>query len=168
MLSMRCTHCNIDKPESEFRPSTLRLNDRKWCRACFGEYERVNWANREGLTREKALASRRSYYQRNKDAQIKRAAIHYRDNIEAYDFWRAKACAKRRGATLFMSREEWDALRRQKTCHWCALELHPSFTHIDHVVPLCEGGQHTAENVVLACANCNMRREWERKTVNRT
>lgn len=63
-----------------------------------------------------------------------------------------------------MTIEEWQEVRAATSCHWCALPLHPSFTNIDHIRPLAFGGQHTKENVVMACANCNMRREWERKS----
>ena len=81
------------------------------------------------------------------------------------DFWRAKARAKKKGATQFMSVEEWESIKASHSCHWCGMGLHLSFTHTDHVIPLCEGGQNTVENVVMSCANCNLKREWERKTI---
>lgn len=72
--------------------------------------------------------------------------------------------ARRRGATQFLSLAEWRALNAVTACHWCSLTLHRSFTHFDHVTPLSLGGQHTADNLVASCANCNMRRAWEMRT----
>jgi 5-methylcytosine-specific restriction endonuclease McrA len=30
--------------------------------------------------------------------------------------------------------------------------------HFDHVIPVCQGGSNTAENVVIACSDCNLRK----------
>lgn len=42
-------------------------------------------------------------------------------------------------------------------CAYCLLpqELLPAKLTIDHVVPLCRGGQHTIDNIVPACSRCN-------------
>ena len=111
-------------------------------------------------------ANRQRFAERYLSTYREKRIATYAANLRLNDFWRARTRARRRGATQFMSLEEWETLRSSKSCHWCGLELHPSFSHMDHVVPLSEGGQHTVENVVLACANCNMRRDWERKTIH--
>ena len=55
-------------------------------------------------------------------------------------------------------------------CHWCGhkglikwpdYNLSPVFTlglTIDHVLPLCRGGTHDLDNLVLACGFCNSSR----------
>src|SRR5262249_37448625 len=88
----------------------------------------------------------------------------YVENLDRVDFSRARTRARKAGATEFMSFEEWTTFRASTQCHWCGLDLHISFRTIDHVRPLVYGGQHTVDNVVASCWNCNMRREWERKT----
>lgn len=138
---MVCIKCNEEKPVTEFYSSLTS------CKLCHNKASKA-WflANKE-----RDQASKREYYE---------------ENIKKFDFWRAKTRAKRLGASSFMSIEEWEIIRSALHCHWCKLELHISFTQVDHIVALCEGGQHTAENVVVACANCNIRREYERRGLN--
>ena len=44
-------------------------------------------------------------------------------------------------------------------CHWCPRILTPLSFTIDHVVPLAENGPDTLDNIVLACLECNQRRD---------
>lgn len=44
--------------------------------------------------------------------------------------------------------------RRQKICG-------PTYPSLDHIVPLSKGGTHAADNVQLACMQCN-RKKWTR------
>lgn len=74
------------------------------------------------------------------------------------------ATLRARGVTQFLSLAEWHALNAVTACHWCGITLHRSFTHFDHVLPVSQGGQHTADNLVASCANCNMSRLWEMRT----
>ncbi|RMH43032.1 MAG: HNH endonuclease [Alphaproteobacteria bacterium] len=46
-------------------------------------------------------------------------------------------------------------LRDEFTCQYCGRKGELTF---DHVVPRCRGGQTTWENVVAACAPCNLRK----------
>lgn len=173
--SVLCRDCHVEKPASAFRASSIRCHERpqlprtqRRCKTCQAAYEkrtRDGRYTREPEKYEARKALQRAYHQVHRERHIELGKEYYRQNIERCDYWRSKSCAKRRGATQFMALEEWETIRRIKQCHWCGVDLHPSFTHMDHVVPLCEGGQHTVENVVAACANCNMKREWERKVV---
>jgi 5-methylcytosine-specific restriction endonuclease McrA len=43
-------------------------------------------------------------------------------------------------------------------CHWCAAETEKKLRHVDHVIPLCEGGEHKAWNLVIACIPCNLKK----------
>lgn len=53
-----------------------------------------------------------------------------------------------------------------KVCMWCGvavtLPVHkryePTMATIEHIVPLCQGGLHSKENVGIACAKCNYSR----------
>jgi hypothetical protein len=103
-------------------------------------------------------------FQQNKEKWGPTRERWYRSNRLRGSFTSARTRARRAGATQFMSLEQWTELRKQTHCHWCSCELKRPFTNVDHIRPLAWGGQHTAENVVLACANCNMEREWHRKT----
>jgi 5-methylcytosine-specific restriction endonuclease McrA len=43
------------------------------------------------------------------------------------------------------------------TCRYCASDCAGNF-HIDHVVPLSRGGKHETQNLAIACASCNVRK----------
>jgi len=86
---------------------------------------------------------------------------YHRDKPRYFNYKAAKSRAKRQGVTEFLSLAEWKVLEMGTNCCWCGMLLERSFANIDHVLPLSEGGQHTAANLVLACANCNQRRRWE-------
>lgn len=49
-------------------------------------------------------------------------------------------------------------------CRYCGRELEekgewPLFPTLDHVVPRAQGGEHTVENLVVACQPCNQRKK---------
>lgn len=49
--------------------------------------------------------------------------------------------------------------RDHATCYLCNQgPLDPTDIHIDHDIPLSRGGTHTADNVHVACTNCNLRK----------
>lgn len=49
-----------------------------------------------------------------------------------------------------------EVLRRDHyTCQYCGSSKHLT---LDHVIPLSKGGQHTWDNVVTACEQCNQRK----------
>lgn len=46
-------------------------------------------------------------------------------------------------------------------CRYCSRRVHkrrrgPGRLHLDHVVPFSEGGKATPDNIVVACARCNL------------
>lgn len=42
------------------------------------------------------------------------------------------------------------------TCKYCGRQSDAVPLHIDHVVPVCEGGTNDIENLITACADCNL------------
>lgn len=49
-------------------------------------------------------------------------------------------------------------LRDKSTCWLCNKHCEPNEIHLDHVIPLALGGPHTADNIRVACAQCNIRK----------
>lgn len=52
-------------------------------------------------------------------------------------------------------------------CHWCNVELttplaaggvRPTDATVEHIIPLCDGGDHGLHNITAACAKCNYSR----------
>ncbi len=48
--------------------------------------------------------------------------------------------------------------RDQYTCQYCGAQPGKSQLTLDHVVPRSRGGEHTWDNVVTACVQCNQRK----------
>jgi hypothetical protein len=46
-------------------------------------------------------------------------------------------------------------LRADLRCTWCAIRTKIGKRHVDHVIPLRDGGTDDTENLVLACEACN-------------
>lgn len=54
-------------------------------------------------------------------------------------------------------RRRQDIARRDRwLCRYCGTGLGPF--HVDHVVPISQGGSNSARNLVLACDTCNTRK----------
>lgn len=162
---MICKLCNVEKEEAAFCPNERRRLSHR-CNACMNSQQRKRLKEiRESdpAAWEKFRVANRASHHRNKHKYKARQVRHYLENHDRYMFYKTKAFAKKRGATEFLTFAEWKLLRSRTECHWCAMTLHQSFTNVDHIVPLCEGGQHTLDNLALSCANCNLRREWMRK-----
>ena len=43
-----------------------------------------------------------------------------------------------------------------KNCYWCNTKLNKNNTHLDHLMPLSKGGEHTLSNLVISCRKCNL------------
>lgn len=51
-------------------------------------------------------------------------------------------------------------LCQDKKCAWCKnpIGLHTQYTHVDHIIPLFQGGNNHPDNLVLSCSMCNKRK----------
>jgi HNH endonuclease. len=69
----------------------------------------------------------------------------------------AKRKALERGAVV-IERINYDAiLRRDRMhCHICRRKVTLNDLHFDHVMPLARGGTHTADNIAVSHARCNL------------
>ena len=51
-------------------------------------------------------------------------------------------------------------LRARGCCTWCGLRVRRDRQQVDHVTPRCDGGGASLDNLVLACAACNLDRRF--------
>lgn len=83
---------------------------------------------------------------------------------------RLKSVGRRAATRRKISPREIERMltRQRWICSYCPVDLHFGY-HLDHVVPLSRGGQHTIGNIVAACPSCNCSKkdlllvEWHRK-----
>lgn len=52
------------------------------------------------------------------------------------------------------------------TCRYCGRQSDVVQLHVDHVIPVCQGGTNDPENLVAACADCNLGKSG--KTINQS
>lgn len=54
-------------------------------------------------------------------------------------------------------------LTQKGKCHYCGCDMHlsfadkfkPEYATVDHIIPRCQGGTKSSDNVVASCARCN-------------
>lgn len=74
----------------------------------------------------------------------------------------AKRRARMKGVRYETVDRETIIRRDDSTCYLCGKKCEASEIHLDHIVPLALGGSHTADNLGVACAECNM---WKGATL---
>lgn len=74
---------------------------------------------------------------------------------------RRAAAANARRAQRGFSRADVRAQARKQEglCWWCGADLDGKVWHVDHLVPLSRGGPNTKDNIVIACAECNLKKQ---------
>lgn len=116
--------------------------------------------------REKSKLEDQAYYQRNRDKILAKgrqrdrsayARQTYLNNKELYKAHAKLRKARLRGATIgepIYRSVVWE--RDGGVCGICFTEADPRQWHLDHIVPLSKGGQHTYANVQVAHPSCNL------------
>ena len=97
------------------------------------------------------------FYRKNKNAKA-------RENREYY----AEKCRKRRASIISSSDgtitlEFLENLKQKQNCKcfYCECDLNfdiKQSVHLDHVIPLSNGGVHSSTNVVWSCVDCNLKK----------
>jgi 5-methylcytosine-specific restriction endonuclease McrA len=44
------------------------------------------------------------------------------------------------------------------SCHYCSRKTTPRNRHLDHKIPVEQGGQNTQDNLLVSCKQCNTRK----------
>lgn len=57
--------------------------------------------------------------------------------------------------------------RDGRRCHWCGVTGVDVDWELDHLQAWSEGGEHTVENLVMACHPCNWQRGLDLRRANR-
>lgn len=179
-----CTRCSVEKSLDDFSPKKgYRLGRDAQCKPCINVY--VRSVRHKYRTPESHAADMRRWRQENPEAaraldkrkrennpervsELKRASYekkpeHYAatsaawrlanpDRVESYH-------AKRRGAT---HSERLDRLtvweRDGGICGICQEPADPDNWHLDHVIPLSRGGDHTFANTQVSHPRCNLKK----------
>lgn len=169
----RCSHCKKEKPITEFSKRSASKDGLSYtCKACERE------TSKRSYKRRKEQRKRQRYYREHREEILQRSHENYMANREARLAFhkeyrvrnpgvlrRAEARRRKRlkeAESDGVSREEIikrDSVGGVAICQICGKPI-LKFTdlHIDHIVPLGEGGSDTADNKRVVHKSCNLRR----------
>lgn len=110
--------------------------------------------------RNKRLIQSKEWSENNKSRQMKNISRWQKENSEkvrAYksNYKHARRAKESLGAT-WKDVQAWK-LSQDKVCYWCGESCLNEY-HVDHYIPLSKGGDHSLENIVIACPRCNLRK----------
>ena len=143
MIKKRCSKCDLPKDITEFSKAKYGKNGlRSQCKASGKKWYEAN--------PEKIAARHKKYSQTEagkasiKKNRQKRRALKIGADCENFnpvevlerDGYRCQACGKK-------TRPDFN-------------QWHPLYPHLDHIVPLSKGGEHTKQNTQCLCRECNL------------
>jgi 5-methylcytosine-specific restriction endonuclease McrA len=108
---------------------------------------------------DRVVAYHRSGYERNKTAIIERGRQWLVDHPDIRRSYTRNRRARLRNAPGTHTAADVAAIRAAQgnRCFWCGEPLGRSY-HVDHYIPLSKGGSNWPENLDVACARCNERK----------
>lgn len=154
--SRRCKACACAASRAWARenPERVRARTREW-RKENPERHRASEARYRERNRDAILARQADYRQANREMLRARGREYVRNNLDrANAAWHRRHARKMGATTETFSREEiWQ--RDGGVCHICGKLCDPGNWHMDHIVPLSDGGEHSRRNVSVSHPRCN-------------
>lgn len=103
------------------------------------------------------------YYLNNRDRLLAKCSAYAKANPERYLAHTNKRRAYKQNASvgdtqLIIAWEKRWKSKPTATCYWCQKPFPSKPCHSDHIVPLCNGGPHSIENLCISCPSCNLRK----------
>lgn len=159
-----CVHCKQEKPDNEFYNDKQKKTGKKpRCKPCDGlsrdkekrrKYEREYWSgDRAAKKRAQVLAS----HYRNVE-HYKKVRRQYLDT-EAGKAKHRQYSAERRARLKNAFVEVVDFLEKYNEqnglCYLCGVFFEMKDMEGDHIHPIAKGGEHSRENIAMACVYCN-------------
>ena len=119
-----------------------RIEHNREYRASHLDEEKVNYAR---------------YYSEHRAAYIARAAAWGRAHPDEHRARTNRYRARKYAAPGTHTKADIAAQRTRQhgKCYWCGENVGRHY-HVDHVIPISKGGSNGPENIVIACAPCNL------------
>ena len=181
-----CTKCGETRPLERFELRSDTGRRRTVCRSCItaqqkaaAERKGVNynrrsyWANREQRLADNKVwrdanktyiaAHNKAWREAHEDKQREYIREWREANRDRLSHYNAKRRAIEASGEVILRSEVYK--RRGGKCGICRKRVAPDNFHVDHIVPLNRGGEHSYRNVQLAHPSCNSRKRdrfpWE-------
>lgn len=175
-LLKKCSSCRTGKPVEEFAVDKTRADGRySWCRKCYREYAKTKRAQTKNeaaeygvkrcgrckkirhvtqFTTNKANPDGRYSYCRACARKVRRK--RYKKDPEPFKDAAVKRKAKVKGAKVETVTRRKIRERDNGMCQICLLPVTYEDMHLDHVVPISKGGEHSYANTQTTHATCNL------------
>jgi 5-methylcytosine-specific restriction endonuclease McrA len=103
------------------------------------------------------LARKRAYYSANREAVLERQRAYYVTHLDVSRAAGQRRRTRKKANGGDFSSKELRAMRIAQAgiCAYCQRQHDPDVLHIDHIIPIAQGGPHQASNICLACSRCN-------------
>jgi 5-methylcytosine-specific restriction endonuclease McrA len=109
-------------------------------------------AKYRGKFPERRKSSNYNYRIQNSDKEKTRKRNYALENPETIRMAAARRRAKLAGSRSYLIIKKDLRKLKSNSCFYCGGQS----AHIDHVIPISKGGQHSIGNLVAACAFCNI------------
>jgi 5-methylcytosine-specific restriction endonuclease McrA len=172
-LAYVCKTCRRDQERRRFEEKGDEIRAKERARYAIGGKERQRrWQKKNeahclvyrkqyrAAHRSEHAAQMRHWREANPDeyrAAKDRYAQRHPDMLRAS--WRRRRCRKRNAPGSHTGHDVVAQHKRQRgRCYWCQTKVGAEY-HVDHVTPLVLGGSNGPENLVIACARCNLSKQ---------
>ena len=161
MGTKKCTRCGETKDVSAFYKDT-RARDglQSYCNACNAQWHQEHSEQAKEYRADHPYLNKRAckkYYAANAEREQQRVSRWMNEHPENHRAADARRRARKRQAGGTHTAED---IKRQISvqkgkCWWCNKPCSDDY-HVDHLIPLAQGGHNNPSNIVIACPRCNL------------
>ena len=171
-----CSRCKLSLSLDDFgKNKSLADGLQRECKLCYNAKMKDYYKNNSEIIK----ARTKKYFEANRDELNQKRLVYRQNHLEKElansKKWhennpiKSKAIksanrAKRQLAKIFQITDKEISQLYKANCFYCQTA---KANHLDHVIPLARGGNHSIGNLVGACAKCNLQKnsktvmEWK-------
>jgi len=166
-IAWRKVHPEYLKKWRKANPEKARISDAKYRKA--HPEKRSVACNKWKKAHPEKVKANYAKWKKDNSEQVKANNLAWRkahpERIKA--LWRAwrKANPDKVRSAVALRRATCEKVERtilfrrdEGRCHLCGKKVKINGWHLDHIVPLSKGGEHSYRNVAVACPRCNMQK----------
>lgn len=145
------------KERVRVRAEGMREELRDYMRSYYAENKDL-WEARHALKRDEILAGMRDRYQEKREAERERNRRYFAEHPERARVGASTRRARRRERFVENVSPLVVLERDDGVCGICGEDVDPTHFHVDHILPLSRGGEHSYANTQPAHPVCNQRK----------
>ncbi len=174
MIRKRCSKCGKTKSLASFSKDRQSKDGlRSYCRLCSATYY-ADWYSKHAEAQRAYTANyRKTHRNWKRVANAKWAKANPEKMRIAITRWRrahpdkeqdrhVRRLARKKGAAVEAVSRQVVYERDGGLCHICGQKARPKNWHLDHIVPLSKGGEHSYQNVAVSHPGCNLHKGSKR------